>query len=479
MKDPSEVVRSLRTLGVEWPSGPFRPSWSSLSKYEVPSWFTQAKFGVFVHWGPYSVPAFGSEWYPRNMYLAQRPEYRHHLENYGQHSKFGYKDFFPHFRGEKFDPHRWVSTFLRAGARYVVLVAEHHDGYSMWDSSLNPWNSKRTGPGRDVVGELASAARSAGLTFGVSYHRAEHWWYFEGGRRFESDVRDPDCASLYGPAMPRETSPDDNFLTDWLLRALELVDKYRPSLFYFDWWIENPAFEPYLLTFASYYYNSAHQWGSQVVINYKHNAFKEGTAVLDVERGRLGSIRHLPWQTDTSIDRKSWGYVRDSSYVDSGSVIADLVDAVSKNGNLLLNVGPDSEGVIPEGEVNVLQDVGDWLGINGEAIYDSRPWKVHGEGPTRIREGEFTEGDVQYTGRDLRFTARGDVLYVVVMGEPGASVRVKSLSTDVQLIDDVEEVSLLGSGQVSWGRDESGLTVSSSSGPLSVVKVKSGRAVFR
>jgi len=469
MKNPANIVRSLREFGVEWPSGPFHPSWSSPSKYVTPDWFPMSRFGIFIHWGPYSVPAFGSEWYPRNMYLSHRPEYKHHLENYGPQDTFGYKDFIPLFKGNSFDPERWTSTFLRSGARYVILVAEHHDGYSMWDSELNPWNSKRTGPGRDVVGELSSAVRSRGLHFGVSYHRAEHWWYFEGGKRFQSDVLDPEFGSIYGPAMPNETSPDDNFLLHWLLRALELVNKYRPSLFYFDWWIENKAFEPYLLTFAAYYYNMALHWGKEVVINYKHKAFREGTAVLDVERGRI-AMRTLPWQSDTSIDRKSWGYVKDPQYRTSTSLVGDLVDAVSKNGNLLLNVGPDPQGRIPEGEESVLREMGDWLGVNGEAVYDTTPWTVSGEGPTRTSGGEFSEGDVNYTERDLRFTARGDVLYVVVMGK-GDQVTVESLSTHLLLRDQVREVSRLGSqANERWERNEQGLVLPSAEA-LTVFKV--------
>lgn len=176
MRDPREVIKSLRDFGVEWPSGPFEPSWSSLSKYQVPDWFKDSKFGIFIHWGVYSVPAFGSEWYPRNMYLRERPEFKHHVEKYGPQSTFGYKDFIPMFKAERFDPDRWASTFLRAGARYVVPVAEHHDGFSMWDSKYNEWNAARMGPKRDVIGELVNAVRAKGMVFGVSYHRAEHWW---------------------------------------------------------------------------------------------------------------------------------------------------------------------------------------------------------------------------------------------------------------------------------------------------------------
>lgn len=235
-----------------------------------------AKFGIFIHWSVYSVPAFQNEWYPRNMYIKGHPAYQHHLETYGPHDKFGYRDFIPMFTAENWDPKDWARLFCEAGARYVVLVAEHHDGFALYDCSYTRWNSMKMGPKRDIVGELAEAVREEGLAFGVSYHRAEHWWFFEGGMQFNSDVRDPRYYDFYGPAKPSDTQPDEEFLRDWLRRACELVDKYRPQLFYFDWWIEQPVFEPYLRFFAAYYYNRAYKWGTGVVINYKHNAFPEG-----------------------------------------------------------------------------------------------------------------------------------------------------------------------------------------------------------
>ncbi|MEM2562138.1 MAG: alpha-L-fucosidase, partial [Candidatus Bathyarchaeia archaeon] len=258
------------------PKGPFKPTWDSLKKYKVPRWYLDAKFGIFIHWGVYSVPAFQNEWYPRNMYIKGHPAYHHHLEAYGPHDKFGYKDFIPMFTAENWDPEEWAKLFREAGARYVVLVAEHHDGFALYDCSYSRWNSVKMGPKRDIVGELAKAVREEGLAFGVSYHRAEHWWFFEGGMHFNSDVRDPRYYDFYGPAKPSSTQPDDEFLCNWLKRACELVDKYRPQIFWFDWWIEQPVFEPYLRFFAAYYYNRAYEWGIGVVINYKHNAFPEG-----------------------------------------------------------------------------------------------------------------------------------------------------------------------------------------------------------
>ncbi|MEJ5170521.1 MAG: alpha-L-fucosidase, partial [Fimbriimonadales bacterium] len=248
------------------PPGPYRPSWDSLENYVVPEWYLDAKFGIFIHWGVYSVPAFANEWYPRNMYVRGTREFEHHVRTYGSQDRFGYKDFIPLFRAERFDPDEWADLFAEAGARYVVPVAEHHDGFAMYASRLTRWNAGQMGPCRDVVGELARAVRERGMVFGVSSHRAEHWWFFNGGREFPSDVQDPALQDFYGPAHPGsfdfgQNPPDEAFLEDWLRRCAELVDSYRPQLFWFDWWIEQPAFAPYLRRFASYYYNRAAAWG--------------------------------------------------------------------------------------------------------------------------------------------------------------------------------------------------------------------------
>ncbi|HZW31272.1 MAG TPA: alpha-L-fucosidase [Isosphaeraceae bacterium] len=429
------------------PPGPFRPSWDSFERYAVPDWYRDAKFGIFIHWGVYAVPAFGNEWYPRNMYVQGSREFAHHVATYGPQDRFGYKDFIPLFRAEHFDPDRWAELFAAAGARFVVPVAEHHDGFAMYDSRLTEWNAARMGPRRDVIGELARAVRARGLVFGVSSHRAEHWWFFDAGRTFPSDVQDPAFASLYGPAAPRGSQPDEAFLTDWLARCCELVDAYQPWLVYFDWWIEQPAFAPYLQRFAAYYYNRAAAWGHGVVINYKHQAFPEHAAVLDIERGQLDDIRPLSWQTDTSISKNSWGYVREQDYKTAPDIIADLVDIVSKNGTLLLNIGPRPDGTIPEEEERILRAIGRWLAVNGEAIYGTRPWTVYGEGPTRVPRGSFTDTRrAAFTGRDIRFTTRGDALYAIVLGPAEAEVTVRSLGTDLRLYPDrIQTVELLGS----------------------------------
>jgi len=284
--------------------GPFRPDWESLQKYQVPSWYEDAKFGIFIHWGLYSVPAFANEWYSRNMYQPGSAEFKHHVATYGAQNTFGYKDFIPMFKAEHFDAKAWARLFQEAGAKYVVPVAEHHDGFPIYDSNLTDWCASKMGPKRDLFGELATAVRAEGLRLGASSHRAEHDWFFDGGRILDSDVNDPRYAAFYGPAHFRLVKPgyedrlyedwtyvSPEFLDDWLGRTAEIVEKYHPDLIYFDWWINQPSFSNHLAEFAAFYYNQGTKRGTGAVINYKDNAFEERSATLDVERGQLSDIR--------------------------------------------------------------------------------------------------------------------------------------------------------------------------------------------
>ena len=424
--------------------GPFQPNWDSLQTYQIPQWYQDAKFGIFIHWGVYSVPAFGSEWYPRNMYQEGTPEFQHHVATYGPQTEFGYKDFIPQFTAAQFDAATWAALFQEAGAKFVMPVAEHHDGFALYDSAFSDWTAAKQGPKRDVIGELAAAVRQQGMVFTASSHRAEHFWFFDGGHKFPSDVQDTAFEAFYGPARPApsdlasltESPPTPAFLDDWLLRTCELVDKYRPQIVWFDWWIQQQAFEPYLQRFAAYYYNRAAEWGLGVAINYKYHAFPEGAAVFDVERGQLSGIRPLLWQNDTAVAKNSWGYTENMEYKEPGDLIRDLIDIVSKNGALLLNIGPRPDGTIPDPDQAILREIGRWLTVNGDAIYNTRPWKTFGEGPTEIAEGAFTDTHRQpFTGADLRFTAHGDTLFVTALAWPGETLAVHSLGTAVGLWD--------------------------------------------
>ena len=453
-KQRDDILATVQRVSA---AGPFRPDWQSLSNYEVPEWYKDAKFGIFIHWGVYSVPAFGSEWYPREMYLKGSEINKHHLATYGPLTSFGYKDFIPMFKAEKFDPQAWAKLFKESGARYVVPVFEHHDGFAMYDSDLSDWTAKKMGPHRDVDGELAAAIRAEGLHLGASSHRIEHDWFLDGGRNQDSDVNDPKYADFYGPAHPRIDANHDvlaedwtyvspAYARDWVARNAEIVQKYKPDLIYFDWWIGQPSVRPYLAQFAAYYYNESLKHGAVGIINYKLVDMEAHSAVLDIERGQTSSILPVTWQTDTSVSNKSWGYIESDTFKTPSFIIHQLTDVVSKNGNLLMNIGPRSDGTIPDEVQQILLGVGSWLKVNGDAIYGTRPWSVFGEGPTKVKEGSFHDTDtVPYTPQDFRFTTKGATLYAIEMEWPanGEAV-IQALGSGKTGARSVRSVSLLG-----------------------------------
>jgi len=459
------------------PTGPFAPNWESLQQYQVPAWYREGKFGIFIHWGPYCVPAFGSEWYPRNMYTPGSNEFAHHVATYGPQSQFGYKDFIPLFKAEQFDANQWAELFAIAGARFVVPVAEHHDGFAMYETALNRWNAVQMGPKRDIIGELAQAIRRHNMVFGLSSHRAEHYFFFEKGKLFDSDVNDPEYADLYGPAavsppdwheLNSPERPDEAFIDDWMARNIELIDKYQPQLFWFDWWIQHKAWEPALQQFAAYYYNRAAQWGKGVAVNYKYEAFAQGSAVFDIERGQVTDIYPHFWQNDTSVAKNAWGYTDAQDYKTPTNLIGDLIDVVSKNGALLLNIGPKADGTIPAHEVYLLHEIGAWLRINGEAIYATTPWQIYGEGPTQVADGAFSDTNrSDFTGQDVRFTTRGDTLYAIVMAWPGPQVRIPALGSASGRHPGITSVELIGNDYaVQWQQQADALVVAMPANPI-------------
>ena len=468
----------LNTLQRTVAEGPFRPDWPSLRRHETPDWFNNAKFGIFIHWGVFSVPAFGSEWYSRNMYQRGTPDFAHHVATYGPQAKFGYKDFIPQFRMEHFDPNGWADLFQRAGARYVVPVAEHHDGFALYKTALSPWNAVEMGPHRDLVGDLATAVRAHGMKLGLSSHRAEHDWFFDGGRSFPSDVNDPRYAGFYGPAEHRDLQSTDDaslskeftyvsaeYRADWLARSVEIVELYHPDLIYFDWWVGFPDFRETEERFAAFYYDNAAQAGRAVVMNTKYDNMAEGAGTLDVERGALSGIQAKPWQTDTSLSNASWGYIEGDTYKTPQVLLDQLIDVVSKNGNLLLNIGPRADGTIPDPAQQALLAMGTWLKINGEAIYGSRPWKSFGEGPTKIQAGSFQDTkEIPYTAQDFRFTTRDGLLYAIEMRRPAEGKAViHSLGSSAGA---VKTVALLGfPGKLQWQQEGDGLHITLPSQP--------------
>lgn len=468
----------LKTVEEVIARGPYADTWESLCRYRAPAWYQDAKFGIFIHWGAYSVPAFGNEWYPRHMYIPGRPEFEHHRRTYGDQKAFGYKDFIPLFKAEKFDAAEWMRLIKDAGAKYVMPVAEHHDGFQMYKSRLSRWNAYEMGPRRDVLGELKREAQARGIVFCASDHRAEHCWFFNGGLNFESDV--PENPEFYDLQVPCEDTdrmkhdlyapePPKAHLDNWLARLCELVDEYQPKVVWFDWWIQQVAFRPYLKKFAAFYYNRAAEWGEEVAINYKYASYMLGSAVFDVERGQLETVRPMLWQTDTAIAKNSWGYTRNNDFKNPADIVGDLVDIVSKNGVLLLNIGPKADGTITDEERSVLLEIGRWLKVNGEGIYATRPWVRFGEGPTRIAEGAFSDTSrAPFVPEDIRYTYKPGKIYAFCMKRPADGViRLKSLARcyhdDADY--DVKAVTALGCGPVPFERDETCMTVRIGPGP--------------
>jgi alpha-L-fucosidase len=468
----------LRQIDSVIAAGDFRDDWSSLSAFKIPAWFRAAKFGIFIHWGVYSVPAFNNEWYSRNMYVEGSPEFEHHVKTYGPHKDFGYKDFIPLFKAERFNADEWAELFVQAGARYVVPVAEHHDGFQMYDSELSEWNAVQMGPKRDVLGELKAAFEKRELMFAASSHRAEHHWFMGCGKSFDSDIKEPlVCGDFYWPseasqpdqqAKRSKPHPTQEFLDDWLMRTCEIIDKYRPCLLYFDWWIAHEAYVGHLRKIIAYYYNRGREWGQEVAVCYKHDALAFGSGIVDVERGRFSEAKPYSWQTDTAVARNSWCYTTSLDYKSSKELICYLIDVVSKNANLLLNIGPKADGTIPKTDRQILLDIGKWLEVNGEAIYNSECWRYAAEGPTAEVEGQFSDGlpGTGYTREDFRFTVANGCIYAICLEWPAdGCVTVKSLGLTSDhnkplfagLIHNVEVVGY--TGEVNWRVDEKGLHV--------------------
>ncbi|WP_010179041.1 alpha-L-fucosidase [Aquimarina agarilytica] len=459
----------------------YEANWESIKKhYKDPTWFNEQKFGIFIHWGAYSVPAYGSEWYPRHMYmdtanfsaqlnpgkLGPTKEFLHHKKTFGDQKEFGYKDFIPMFKAEKFNADEWIDLFKAAGAKYVVPVADHHDGFAMYASKTTRWNAKNMGPKRDVLGELFKAGRSKGLIMGASSHYAFNWSFYNKKDHF--DTMDPQYADLYSKKGKDLKEPvSEEFKKEWWIRTLDLIDNYQPDILWFDFMLDRPAFKEYRPKIAAYYYNKGIEWGKEVVLqdkNFDHEAFPEGTVIYDLERGKLPGIRKLPWQTDTSIGKNSWCHVSNWESKDTNQLIDDLVDIVSKNGNLLLNVGPKADGTIPDDQKKILLEMGDWLKVNGEAIYGTKYWKTFGEGPTEVKKGHHSEGkNKAFSGQDIRFTQKGDKLYAIMMAWPKDSkVTITSLglSNEYSKGLTIKNVRLLGSdAKLEFKQSPEGLVV--------------------
>jgi alpha-L-fucosidase len=495
--------------------GPFEPTWESLEKnYQCPEWFRDAKFGIWAHWSAQCVPEQG-DWYARHMYIKGTPDYEYHVKTYGHPSKFGFMEIDHLWKADKWDPEKLMALYKRAGAKYFVALANHHDNFDAYNSKYHAWNSVNVGPKKDIVGTWARIARENGLRFGVSNHSAHSWHWFQtaygydgegplAGVRYDAFTLTKadgkgkwweglDPQELYaGPNIvmpdgirgakavadwhekndrpwtekPPATNPE--FTERWFLRCQDLVDKYHPDLLYFDNIGELPLGQAGLDIVAHYYNANLRANGGKLeaVVNVKGIEEARRRAVVeDYERGSSGVIQPVPWQTDTCIG--DWHYNRSlyerHRYKSVGQVVRMLVDVVSKNGNLLLSIPVRGDGTIDEDEVAFLEGMAKWMDMNGEAIFGTRPWKIYGEGPARGAGGMFNENRTTYGAKDIRFTTKGDTLYAFLLGWPSdGNAVIKSLGTTSPQVAGkrISGVSLLGyAGTLEWTQDEQGLAV--------------------
>ncbi|GAA3780022.1 alpha-L-fucosidase [Streptomyces phyllanthi] len=430
----------------------YTPTWDSVNRHTAaPEWFRDAKFGIYFHWGAFSVPAYDSEWYPRNMYVPDHRANEHHIATYGDPSAWPYhnfidgaddlagnhREFAPRLTsdGGAFDPDEWAQLFVDAGARFAGPVAEHHDGYSMWDSQVNEWNSVDKGPRLDLLRLFTDAIRARKLKLLVAMHHAyNHTGYFE----YAPAQSDPSLRKLYGQLSPER----ENQL--WYDKLKEVVDRARPDILWQDWRLDHID-ETQRLNFLAYYYNQADKWGKEVVATYKDGLNSHG-AVFDYERGGPADLTAPYWLTDDSISSSSWCYTEGIGYYTLPQMLHSFIDRVSKNGTMLLNIAPKADGTIPRGQRDLLLGIGDYLKRFGESVYGTRAWTAYGEGPTKMGGGSFTRPTAG-TARDIRFTRdkANTVLYATALGWPGSSLTLTTLGSDRIDLDSLSSVKLLDS----------------------------------
>ncbi len=474
--------------------GPFQPTMESLSNYAIPDWYRDVKFGIWAHWGPQCQPEQG-DWYARRMYQFNDSAYRFHVQTYGHPSKFGFKDVINEWKAEKWDPVELIGLYKKAGAKFFAAMANHHDNMDMFNSTYQPWNSVKVGPKRDVVGEWAKAARDAGLRFAVSSHAGRAWsWYevaqgadpsgpmqgvpYDGvmtkddGQGLWWEGLDPQ--DLYAQYHAPRARTEDAYCEKYFRRIVDLIDKYDPDILYFD-----DSVMPLYNTsdvgprIAAYLYNKSIQRRGKldaVMTGKQLNADQRKAILLDLERAVAGGADPIPWQTDTCIGQ--WHYSRsvfeNHGYKTPLQVIQMLVDIVSKNGNLMLNIPLPGNGMPDDDELKILAALAEWMPANGEAIYGTRPWAVYGEGPSTTNagrgrgRGRRMGSDVRaYAGEDVRFTQKGDIVYAFVMGWPDSGKStIKSLAAgSANFPKEIAKVELLGAGAVAFQRDMTGLVV--------------------
>ena len=482
---PGSPPEEIKETAYPIAKGPFKPDWISFKQYECPQWFRDAKFGIWAHWGPQCQPEQG-DWYAYHMYRPEDEAYKYHVEHYGHPSKFGFKDVCHEWKADHWDPEKMIQLYKRAGARYFVAMANHHDNFDNWNSKYQPWNSVNVGPKKDIIGIWAKAARAQGLRFGVTVHTARAWSFYESAHG--SDKTGPlagvpydgiltkadgkgqwweglDPADLYCPhGAARTPAALQDYEDKFFNRVKDLVDSYRPDLLYFDDTV--PPLGAAGMNVVAHFLNANREWHHgkmEAVFNTKIYDFEPPKDVYkclvdDFEGGRAKSIQPYPWQTDTCIG--NWHYRRGLQYRSVESVVKELVDIVSKNGNLLLNIPVRGNGMIDEDEMKFLEGLTRWMDVNSESIYGTRPWRVYGEGETNSA-GQFVNNGREhpFAGSDLRFVRKGDVLYATFLAWPGQRALVRSLASSATN-GKVTKVSLLGyPGNLKWERTKDGLEV--------------------
>ena len=500
----------------------FEPTWQSLANYKVPKWYKNAKFGIWAHWGPQCQPEHG-DWYARGMYEENSYYYKSHIKEYGHPSESGFKDIIHMWKADKWNPEKLIKLYKRAGAQYFMAMANHHDNFDLWDSKYHKWNATRLGPHKNIIAGWAKAARHNGLPFGVSVHASHAWMFYEtaqgadttgkykgipyDGKLTKADGKGTwweglDPQELYAQnhvRCPNQNTgaqwewgngavvPDSAYCHDFYNRTMDLINKYRPDLIYFDdsalplWPISNVG-----LDIAANYYNENKEWHKGklegVIFGKKLTAEQQKCMVWDVERGALDRINPTPWQTCTCIG--DWHYNRDvytqNRYKSAETVIRILSDVVSKNGNLLLSIPVRADGTIDDKEVAVLDGISGWMDINKECIFGTSTWKIFGEGPdadnSRPLDGAgFNEGRNKYTSSDIRFTRKGNTVYAIIMKRPtDGAINIKSFAEGSPVFDGIiNKVVLLGHGSLPYHRDASGLNaiIPSSGNSIPVIKI--------
>ncbi len=451
----------------------YEPNWESLAKHTAdPEWFHDSKLGIYFHWGIYSVPAYRSEWYPYRLYQVDKfPEYKeYHEKNYGKIEEFGYHDFIPMFKAEKFDAENWATLFKTAGAKFAGLVAQHHDGFAMWDSEINPWNSADMGPKKDITGEILTALKKRGLKTITSFHHARlrqrhdgdstKWNTYNSHFAYHPDyptsTEDATLKKFYG------NMPQKEFDLYWLDQIKEVVDKYSPDMLWYDVWLNHIA-EDKIQEMSAHFLNNGLKTGQEPVLIAKHSDLPKNMSVLDLEQGGKKDVSESVWMTDITVsDKGSWCYTNGQIYKSPELLLRNMIDVWSKNGVVLLNISPMADGTINKEQRNLLKDVGGWLNIYGEAVYGTRPFYNHGFGHAKAGDSEHDgqSAKVKYTVDDVRYTVSKDkkAIYIFLLGKPKAGdvITLKSFS-DIKYgpYSPVKRIVELKSGEeVKWEKTE-------------------------